>query len=56
MELIFESGMIRIRAINEKTFGTLSYADGEQVYEAYEIVFHTPGEHSVDKKFFEMEV
>lgn len=57
LEMIFESQALRIRAINGKNFGILSYTNGDsQVYEAYEIVFKTPGEHSINKKFFDMEV
>lgn len=50
LEMLFESQAIRIRAINEKNFGTLAFSNGDpQAYEAYEIVFKTPGEHIINK-------
>lgn len=48
--MIYSGNALRIRCKNEKNFGILSYNDGDpQVFEAYEIVFKTPGEHSINK-------
>ena len=47
MEMFFEAHMIRIRPKNDKNFGQLSFEDSDQIYEANEIVFHTPGEHTL---------
>ena len=54
--MVYFANAIRIRAINGKNFGYMKTNNTEQVYEAHEIVFHTPGEHHVKNQKFEMEV
>ncbi len=38
-----------MRPKKDRNFGTMTSADGDQVFEAKEIVFHTPAEHSINK-------
>lgn len=56
LDFIYERGALRLRAKNEQNFGELKDADSGQIYEAYEIVFHTPGEHKLMHKNSDMEV
>lgn len=56
LEVIYDVGQIRIRPINNKSLGQVRSHDGMQVFEAKEIVFHTPGEHTINKKKFDLEV
>jgi len=54
--MVYFAEALRIRPKNGKNFGYMKTNNTEQVYEAYEIVFHTPGEHHIKNKEFEMEV
>ena len=52
MNMILQDNMIKIF---HKNFGTAATLDGA-VYRAQEITFHTPGEHTIQGKVFEMEM
>ena len=52
MNMILQDNMIKIF---HKNFGTATTLDGA-VYRAQEISFHTPGEHTIQGKIFEMEM
>lgn len=52
LSLIFKDGAIRIQHDN---LGKATTLDGT-VYKANEIIFHTPGEHTISGKKFEMEM
>jgi carbonic anhydrase len=47
IEIFYERRAIRIRAMNDKSFGQLKTPEADQAYKVDEIVFHTPGEHRV---------
>jgi hypothetical protein len=42
LEAVYETNLFKIRTKNDKLFGHLTEVNG-QIYEAYEIHFHTPG-------------
>jgi len=54
--MVYFANALRIRTINGKNFGYMKTNNTEQVYEAHEIVFHTPGEHKIKHKSYDMEV
>jgi len=57
LEAVFDRGVVRIRTINGKSFGTLVMEDPIQaVFSADEIVIRTPAEHFVSGKKYDMEV
>lgn len=41
---MYETNLFKIKIQEQENFGTLTDTDNHQ-YEAYEIHFHTPGEH-----------
>lgn len=45
LEVYYDINLFKIRTLNDKTFGTITDLD-ETIYEAYEIHFHTPGDHT----------
>ena len=46
LEVIYDRGIIRIRALNKCLFGVMrAPAPEKDVFEAYEIQIHTPSEH-----------
>lgn len=53
VEMVFDRGAIRIRPTDEKTnFGSVDVEDADGsvlTFTANEIVFHTPGEHTIRK-------
>jgi len=55
LEAVYETNLFKIRTKNDKLFGYLTEVNG-QIYEAYEIQFHTPGEHKVDGLQIDMEI
>ena len=42
LEAVYDTNLFKIRTKNGKSFGYLTEVNG-QIYEAYEIQFHTPG-------------
>jgi carbonic anhydrase len=57
LEVIYDQGLVRIRPTSsDKSFGDLQTADGNQIYSAKEIVFHTPGEHRMNHKEMDFEI
>lgn len=57
LEAVFDRGVVRIRTINDKSFGTLVMEDPIQaVFRADEIVIRTPAEHFISGKKYDMEV
>ena len=47
LEAYYETNLFKIRTEEGYNFGTLTDVDGN-LYEAYEIHFHTPGEHKIN--------
>lgn len=47
LEAYYETNLFKVRTEEGYTFGTLKDVDGT-LYEAYEIHFHTPGEHKIN--------
>lgn len=47
LEAYYETNLFKIRTEEGYNFGTLKDVDGN-LYEAYEIHFHTPGEHKIN--------
>jgi carbonic anhydrase len=56
MEIIHHRNAIRIKPLEGFSFGKMTDASGEQVFEAKEIVFHTPAEHALKGEYYDMEV
>ena len=42
LDAVYDTNIFRVRTLNNQIFGTIEDVDG-QLYEAYEIQFHTPG-------------
>lgn len=55
LEAYYETNLFKVRSEEGHSFGTLKDVDGT-LYEAYEIHFHTPGEHKVNGLQIDMEV
>jgi len=49
IKIIYDINIVRIRAAEKNNFGTIEDLD-RTVYEAHEIQFHTPSEHTIKKK------
>lgn len=55
IEVVFDINVLRFRTVHHKNFGIIEDTDGTS-YEAYEIQFHTPGEHSFNGMKTDMEI
>jgi hypothetical protein len=55
LEAYYETNLFKVRTEEGFNFGTLKDVDGT-LYEAYEIHFHTPGEHKINGLQIDMEV
>jgi carbonic anhydrase len=44
LTVVYDTNLLRVRIVEGEIFGTITDVDGQE-YEAYEIQFHTPGEH-----------
>jgi carbonic anhydrase len=55
LEAFYETNLFKVRTNEGHNFGTLKDVDGT-LYEAYEILFHTPGEHTVKGVQIDMEI
>lgn len=56
LELYYQAGTARIKPKGDENFGLIKSPDGTQQFEAYEIVFHVPGEHTFKRRKRDMEV
>jgi len=57
MEVVYDRGVIRIRSLKDKNFGKISMPDpSNDVFEAFELQIHTPAEHFMKTKKFDLEI
>jgi hypothetical protein len=55
LEAYYETNLFKVRTEEGYSFGTLKDVDGT-LYQAYEIHFHTPGEHKINGLQIDMEI